>query len=232
MGRSTIEVFDLYAEDYDKWFDTPEGRVLFQMEIEAVRLLMKNLEIPFLEIGVGTGRFAEKLGIDFGVDPSQRSLEMAERRGININRAKGEKLPFEKESFGGVFILFTLCFVNDPERVISEAKRVLKKGGGLIIGMINRESLWGKFYMKKRSEGHPIYKYARFYSATEIVKMLEGVGMKIEGYSSTLCQPPSETPHKEPVHNEFIENAGFVCILARKYTSFCHSLTPLCHSPN
>ncbi|MCL4475960.1 MAG: class I SAM-dependent methyltransferase, partial [Nitrospirae bacterium] len=54
--------------------------------------------------------------------------------------------------------------MEDPEKVLSEAKRVLDKGGGLIIGFINRDSLWGQLYMKKKAEGHLIYRYARFYS--------------------------------------------------------------------
>jgi ubiquinone/menaquinone biosynthesis C-methylase UbiE len=177
---------------------------------------MKGIEKPFLEIGVGTGRFAKELEIDFGIDPSSRVLEIAERRGINVKEASGENLPFNDESFGGVFVLFTLCFVENPERVLSEAKRVLKKDGGLIVGIINRESPWGELYMKKKAEGHPIYKHARFYSTDEVVKMVEKTGMAVEAYSSTLCQMPSETPHKEAVHKGLAEGAGFVCIMARR----------------
>lgn len=216
--EDVTEAFDHYAEDYDKWFDTEEGKVLFEMEVEAVRLLMKDFEKPFLEIGVGTGRFAEELGIDYGVDPSSHVLEIAERRGIKVRKAKGEYLPFQNQSFGAAFLLLTLCFVEDPEKVLSEAKRVLDKGGGLIVGFINRDSLWGQLYMKKKAEGHPIYRYARFCSVDGVSTMLEKAAMKVEAYSSTLCQPPSENPYKEAVHHELVEGAGFVCIVARKYT--------------
>lgn len=214
--RDVVNAFDQYAEDYDRWFDTEEGSVLFGMEIEAVRTLMKDLEHPFLEIGVGSGRFAKELGIDFGIDLSSRLLEIAKSRGINVKKARGEKLPFGNESFGGVFILFTLCYVENPAMVISESKRVLKKGGGLIIGIINSKSLWGELYMKKKEEGHPIYRHARFYSIDEAIKMVEKEDMEIERYSSTLCQPPSEKPYKEPIHHQIIEGAGFVCIFAKK----------------
>jgi SAM-dependent methyltransferase len=209
-----VEVFDLHAEDYDNWFDTPEGKVLFEMEVDAVRLLMKTLEKPFLEVGVGTGRFAKELGIEFGIDPSGRALEIAERRGIKVKEAKGESLPFKDGSFGAVFLLITLCFVGDPEKVLSEAKRVLKNGGGLIVGIINRESVWGELYMKKKSEGHPIYKHARFYSIDEMIEMVKKAGMVIAGYSSTLCQPLVEMSYE--VHGKLIKDAGFVCILANK----------------
>lgn len=214
--EDSINAFDQYAEDYDKWFDTSEGRVLFEMEVEAVRFLTKGLERPFLEIGVGTGMFAKELGIDSGIDPSAKALGIAKRHGIKVKKARGEKLPFKDESFGGVFLLFTLCFVEEPERVLAESKRVLKRDGGLIVGIINRESRWGRLYMKKREEEHPIYRHAMFYSTDEVIKMVVKEKMKIEGYSSTLCQPPSEKPYKETVHHQVIEGAGFICILARK----------------
>jgi len=39
----------------------------------------------------------------------------------------------------------------------------------------------------------------------------------VEAFSSRLCQPTSEMPYEERVHDGFVEGAGFVCILARKY---------------
>lgn len=214
-------IFNHYSEDedYDGWFDTPEGRVLFRMEVEAVRLLMKDIKRPFLEIGVGTGRFAKELGIEFGIDPSPKLLEFALKRGIKVRKAKGERLPFKDESFGTVFILFTLCFVEDTAMVLTEAKRVLRKDGEIIVGILNKESPWGQLYLKKKAEGHPIYRHATFYSVYEIVKMIEEAGMAVEAYSSTLCKPPHEIPHEEPAHNELNKNAGFVCILARRIHS-------------
>jgi SAM-dependent methyltransferase len=217
MGSKIIEAFDQYAGDYDKWFDSSEGKVLFEMEAGAVRLLMKGLRKPFLEVGVGTGRFAKELGIDFGIDPFHKVLDIAKRRGIKVKIATGEKLPFEDKSFGGVFILFTLCFVDNPQKVISEAKRVLKTDGGLIVGIINRESLWGKLYLKKKAEGHPIYKHATFYNVNDVKEMIEKAGLSVAAYSSTLLQLPSEKPVKETVYKGLAEEAGFVCILARKH---------------
>ncbi|MCL5421239.1 MAG: hypothetical protein M1461_02025 [Nitrospirae bacterium] len=82
-------LFDLYANDYDRWFESPEGRVLFKLEVRAVKAVMKNIKRPFLEIGVGTGRFAEALDIGFGIDPSTDMLRLAKERGIKVKKAKG-----------------------------------------------------------------------------------------------------------------------------------------------
>lgn len=207
------------TDNYDKWFDTIEGKALFQSEIDAVRLLMKGLKHPFLEIGVGTGRFATELEIDFGIDPSAKMLSIAVTRGIKTKKAEGEALPFPDNSFGAVFILFTLCFVKEPEKVLAEAKRVLKPDSGLIIGFINRESPWGELYLKKKSEGHPIYKYASFFSVKEISGLIENAGFRTEAYSSTLLRKPSDTPLKESAHSGLSKKAGFICILANKHGS-------------
>jgi len=38
-----------------------------------------------LEIGVGTGRFASPLGIEYGIDPSEKMLEIAKKRGVKVS---------------------------------------------------------------------------------------------------------------------------------------------------
>lgn len=215
--ENVIKAFDEFAEQYDKWFDSPEGKALFDTEVNAIKLLMKDLHRPFLEIGVGTGRFAEKLGIGFGVDPSPAALNFALKRGIKTREARGEELPYSDNSFGAVFLLFTLCFVKDASKVLSEAKRVLKEDGRLIIGIINRDSALGRLYMKKKAEGHPIYKHAHFYRVNELAKLLIKAGMTAEAYSSALCQTLSVKPFKEDAHSCIIEDAGFVCIRAGKF---------------
>jgi SAM-dependent methyltransferase len=143
-------------------------------------------------------------------------LEMAKKRGVEVEKAFGRNLPFPNGVFGGVFILFTLCFVAEPAIVLAEAKRVLRSGGNLILGIINRESQWGKLYQTKAAEGHRIYRHARFYGVREAAALIEEAGLTIEAFSSALCRPRHETTCEEAVYDRFIEDAGFVCIRAVK----------------
>ncbi len=220
MNKANIsgsaEAFSLHTEDYDHWFDDPRGIILFDAEVKAIQLLMKDLSPPFLEIGVGSGRFAKALGIELGIDPSPKMLEMARKRGVKVGKAYGENIPFRNRLFGGVFILFTLCFAANPEAMVSEAARVLKTGGGLILGIINKASPWGKFYEQKKTEEHPIYKYATFYGIEEAEKMIVMAGLQIASYSSTLYQSPTGAHYREAASYEKGQDAGFVCILAKK----------------
>jgi len=78
--------FDDVAEDYDHWYDTPEGDTIFQAEPKCLRLLHEASPGRWLEVGVGTGRFACLLGITEGIDLSLRMLEIAASRGIAIHQ--------------------------------------------------------------------------------------------------------------------------------------------------
>ena len=128
-------IFDREAARYDAWFDSPDGRVLFRTEVDAVRRLLVGLPAPWLEVGVGTGRFAGALGVPFGVDPACSALHLARRRGIRVALARGEALPFPDRRFGAVLLIVTLCFA-EPHGLLAEARRVLDPAGRLIVADI------------------------------------------------------------------------------------------------
>jgi ubiquinone/menaquinone biosynthesis C-methylase UbiE len=206
-------VFDAFAERYDKWYGKPFGKTAFELEKECIEFLCKNLERPFLEIGVGTGRFAVALKLEYGIDKSIGVLKFAKERGIGIVRGEGENLPFVDSSFGAAFIIVTLCFVDDPLKVLKEASRVLKDNGFLILGLILKESPWASFYAKKVQEGNVFYKIARFYTINELKFMLKNVGLQILEVRSTILQPPTEEPlHFEPSKKGYYKDAGFIGI--------------------
>ena len=213
-------VFDTFAERYDKWYDKPLGKTAFKLEKECIESLCKNSERPFLEIGVGTGRFAVALKVDYGIDKSIGVLKFAKERGIAIIRGEGESLPFVDASFGAVFIIVTLCFVDEPLKVLKEASRVLKDDGFVILGLILKESPWASFYKKKGEEDNVFYKIAKFYTINELKSMLKSVGLQISEVRSTILQPPTEEPlHFELSSEGYYKEAGFVAIKTQKRNS-------------
>ena len=76
------QVFDRIAESYDRWYDTSEGQAIFNAELKCLRSLCEHLRGRWLEVGVGTGRFASILGVTRGIDPSIPMLKIAAERGI------------------------------------------------------------------------------------------------------------------------------------------------------
>ena len=115
------DVFDKHCKKYDAWYD--KHKFAFLSELDAIRKVLPRNE-KGLEIGVGTGRFASRLGIKYGVDPSENMLKIAKKRGIDVHRAQGERLPFDSSTLDYITIIITLCFVKDPVEVLIEAKRV------------------------------------------------------------------------------------------------------------
>jgi hypothetical protein len=67
---AAVSAFDLEAERYDAWFDTPDGRILFENKLASIRLLWRDKFRPAPEVGAGTGRFAQALGVESGIDPA------------------------------------------------------------------------------------------------------------------------------------------------------------------
>jgi SAM-dependent methyltransferase len=215
MLESKIRVFNSLASDYDTWFDE-EGRLIFASEVEALKQVLPLLPKPWIEIGVGSGRFAQALGIDIGLDPSRKLLEMARNRGISVFLGRGEEMPFQSGVFGTLFFVVTLCFVDSPRRTLGEAARLLKSGGKVVLGMVLKESPWGQLYQTRKNTGHRFYKYARFYNYGEVDMFLKQAGLFIERVLSTLFQNPGQVDHVEEPQQGFSQKAGFTVILAGK----------------
>jgi SAM-dependent methyltransferase len=208
-------LFDPLASVYDEWFER-DGALIFATEVKAFQEILASLPEPWVEIGIGSGRFAHALGIEIGLDPSTKLLEIARKRGITTFLGEGEKQPFDTESFGTAFLIVTFCFVRLPLDVLKETQRILAPDGKIVLGLVLRESPWGKFYEEKRKEGHRFYKYANFYSYDEVVALLEQAGFLVERVVSTLFQKPGKVEQVELPQKGFSPEAGFVIIVAGK----------------
>jgi len=209
-----LALFDSLAARYDAWFDA-DGKEIFALEAAAFRFLLPLLPKPWLEVGVGSGRFAQALGIPWGVDPSERLLELARRRGIRAFRGTAEELPIPDGLVGTVFLIVTLCFVNDVQRTLAEAGRVLRSDGCLVAGVVPSESPWGRFYRNKAKQDHPFYSHARFFEFDELEGLISDAGFETKRVVSTLLSAPDE-----PLSQEITEgrrpDAGFVVVRAEK----------------
>ncbi|MCD6503556.1 MAG: class I SAM-dependent methyltransferase [Euryarchaeota archaeon] len=205
----SYEIFDKYYKEYDLWYY--ENKIIAENELLALRVLKP--EGLGLEIGVGTGYFAEKLNIQVGIDPSRNMLKIARSRGIEVVQAFGERLPFREKVFDYVYIIVTICFVKDPLKVLMEAYRVLKDEGKLIVAFIPRDSSWGRYYLEKKKNS-VFYKHARLYSLNEVVNLIRLAGFRIIRSISTLHFHPEDPPRLEYPKED--TNGGFVCLLSEK----------------
>jgi ubiquinone/menaquinone biosynthesis C-methylase UbiE len=226
--RNTAEPFDALSSEYDGWFD---NNPIFRIELAALHAVREILPHPFMEIGVGPGRFARKLNIDIGIDPAISPLKLARSRSILGIRAIGEQLPIRSGSIGTVFILFTLCFLADPVAVLQECARIMQRDGRLVIGMIPGLSGWGQVLAGKKKENNPFYRHAQLRSIAEVCAMLSGTGFSIIESWSTLFQSPDGALADESPRQGHEEHAGF-CVLVMTKEEAASEFTQPDHPDN
>ncbi|MFO7638371.1 MAG: methyltransferase domain-containing protein [bacterium] len=209
----TDSPFDALAAKYDGWYDG-KGRFAFETELASLRPLLTGLEKPWLEIGVGTGRFAQALGIPQGIDPSEELLKLARARGIEVLWGEGEETAYRAQSFGTVFLLTTWAFLSDRQAVLRECRRILKPGGRVVNAFLDRDGAWGRGYVEKGQEGHPLFGKVRFATHPEVVAEFERAGYRIERTVSTLFLGPAECDRVERPREGYVPGASFVVVIA------------------
>ena len=206
-----IEPFEKYSEKYEDWFE--RNKFAYESEIQAIKELLPQGK-EGIEIGVGSGRFAVPLGIKTGVDPSPRMRKIAQQKGIEVIDAVAEELPFENSQFEIILMVTTICFVDNLNLAFREAYRILKLGGYLIIGFVDKDSSLGKLYQQYK-EKSLFYNIATFYSVKEVVYNLNKVGFKEFNFKQTIFHSLNEIKSVEPVKENYGQGS-FVVIRARK----------------
>lgn len=200
------EPFEQHSERYDQWFE--EHSAVYQAELEAVRSLLPA-QGEGVEIGVGSGRFAAPLGITSGVEPSSAMAHQAEERGIRVIAGEAEQLPLDNQSYDYTLFVTTICFLSDMERAFTEAHRITRAGGCILIGFVDRESPLGRQYQKKK-EHHPFYHVATFYSVPEVLAVLDRAGYGNYSFAQTVFHGLGNQEAPEPVREGYGEGSFVV----------------------
>ena len=79
-----------------------------------------------------------------GVDNSQVAVNFATKRGHKVVKVDALKLPFKDDLFDVILILDVIEHIKDDNSFLSEAKRVLKKNGKIILTAPALQFIWSK----------------------------------------------------------------------------------------
>jgi len=143
MSTSSDEVaeyYDEWAEDYDQtlaqWrYEAPEqaaGRLRSMIDTGSA----------VLDAGCGTGLSGKALReagfatID-GIDVSQRSLDVAAKRGVyrNLQQVDMQKLPLPcgDGTYGGLVCVGVMTYLPDSSDTLKEFSRIVHSGGAMVL---------------------------------------------------------------------------------------------------
>jgi ubiquinone/menaquinone biosynthesis C-methylase UbiE len=125
-----------------------------------------------------------------------------------------EALPFRDAAFSLAVLVTTLCFLRDPFLALGEAARVLKAGGRLLIGMIDKDSPLGQRYEEHQAES-TFYRQAHFHPVSQVLDWLSQLPFHGMQTCQTLFKGLDEITGLEPVKAGH-GSGGFVVIAAQK----------------
>lgn len=181
--------YEIYADQYESWFS--ENQYLFASEVAAIQTLMPSFK-KGIEIGVGTGLFAQALGISEGVEPSKAMRLKAVARGIQVFDASVENLPFKNAIYDFALMVTVDCFLKGLDQAYRELNRILKKNGSLIVAFLDNDSPLGKIYDQKKKENR-FYASATFHTANQMSKILQNSGFHIVESCQTIFSLENKT---------------------------------------
>lgn len=149
MSRKLVPYYDDPFYDYKKFWR--ERKYEDKAERLALRkffnLIPENQKESLIDIGGGFGRLAPEYTSLFEfcllVDPSKKLLHHAQklcRKYKNLSLKKGfiQKLPVKSESFDIALLIRVLHHLTSLSTMISEARRILKPNGFLILEFANK----------------------------------------------------------------------------------------------
>jgi SAM-dependent methyltransferase len=145
-----------------------------------------------LDVGCSTGAFLKAAKINgwntWGVEISKLAADYAkDKENLNVFCGSLAEAHFQDNFFDIVNIWAVLEHVPDPLEMVSESRRILRKGGGLVINVPNFESLPIKLIGKK-------YRYIQkehlfYFSKKSIKEMFKKTQFKIVDITSDYFSP-------------------------------------------
>jgi len=206
-----VSAFETNVKEYEAWYE--KYHYVFESELAAVKRHIPKNGVG-IEIGIGTGRFAVPLGISVGIEPSCAMRDVAREKGIDAIDGVAESLPLKDSQYDYVLFVTSICFLDSLEKAFSEAYRILRPEGVIVIGFIDKESTLGKAYEKRKMQ-NKFYKEATFYSAAEVVDNLKYSGFKNFVFIQTVFDELDKIDAEQPIEEGY-GRGSFVVVRATK----------------
>ena len=134
------------------FYRTEFGKKILEEELKYVSKALTGCK-KILSVGCGPGFLETELmkrGTHeiTGLDISEEMLEQVSNP-LETVLGTAEKLPFKNETFDAVLFVTSLEFIDDYEKAVLEASRVLQSNGKIVVLILNPDSNYFKEKLKK-----------------------------------------------------------------------------------
>lgn len=183
---TTKKHFNKTAENYS---NSSNGKFVKCMYGEIVDRILKLNPHTILDLGCGNGNILkileEKIDADlYGLDLSENMISQAKKNlksEVNLTVGDSENLPYDNNKFDIVICNASFHHYTNPERALTEIKRILKKDGVFILGDPTGPFDWYlkvlNYFLKHSNSGD--YK---IYSQKEITQLLYSSGFEVQNF--------------------------------------------------
>jgi SAM-dependent methyltransferase len=187
---------------YAAWRGSSLGEIVETLEYRLMfRMIGPLADRSVLDVGCGDGTFALACAetgtarvAACDADPRMivRARDQAERHGVPLSLAvaTAQSLPFADASFDVVTCVTVLTFIADPLPVLREIARVLRPGGRLLIGDLNRWSVWAARRWLRGWFGAALWRSARFRDIRRLTALSRAAGLDVEAVGRAIYFPP------------------------------------------
>jgi len=179
-------------ETYDAWYERPFGSYADRLEKNLICKLLPEVDRKLiLDLGCGTGNYSIMLAgmgaYVIGVDAQLPMVVVAKERSkmmrqdLEVVLADAGTLPFRVGVFDLSVSILALCFIRVPRCAIEEMRRTTKQRGGLIVGTLNKWSLYGIGKKIRSLFIESSYRSAIFHTPFELMRLVDA-----EEWDSTI----------------------------------------------
>jgi 2-polyprenyl-3-methyl-5-hydroxy-6-metoxy-1,4-benzoquinol methylase len=158
--------------------------------IEKWRLMKDCRRLPdnarILDIGCGDGfhlsllaKSGKKNWSLEGIDIDKNAVEAARLKGLKVHMGTIEELDLPEESYDLIFMIMTIEHVERPDKTICSIKKLLKKGGRLVIVTDNTNSVDFKFFKKHYWGGYHFPRHWNLFSRHSLKRLAKKTGFDV-----------------------------------------------------
>lgn len=191
--RPSIEDFEtIYPPTYHAFdFSEKDFGLVYKIRsrLEAKRLLSwcENLadDARILDVGCGDGfhlNLLKKYGKQSwhleGVDIDQRAVEAAENSNLKIHLGSVEEIDLPKNVYDLAFMIQTIEHTENPFKVLSATREILKPDGKLVIVTDNTDSIDFKIFKSGYWGGYHFPRHWNLFNRKSLSKLAEKTGFE------------------------------------------------------